>query len=107
MSTDIDNSSSAKRAFELHFQEIFTGERIDIIASDKVRAQVVAKTRFQTGLAHIETLELCNGEKVVFQIVELNLQATIKVDVTKPFVSVKIINGQLQVDGTDIRPGYL
>ena len=107
MSSDIDNRGGAKSAFEFHFQEIFTGERIDILTGDEVRAQVVAKTRFQTGLAHIETLELCDGEEVTLRIEELNLKVTVRVDVTKPFVTVRMMDGQLQVENAAMSPGYL
>lgn len=107
MSAEIDERECAKSSFEFHFQEIFTGERIDIITGDEVRAQIMAKTRFQTGLAHIETLKLCDEEEVVLMIGELNLKATVKVDVTKPFVTVKMMDEQLQVENTDMRPGYL
>jgi hypothetical protein len=67
----------------------------------------VTKTRYQTGLAHIEPLKLCDGEEVVLMIGEWNLKATVKVDVTKPFVTVKMMDEQLQVENTDMSPGYL
>ena len=74
---------------------------------DEVQAQVRAKTRFQTGLAHIESLELCDGEEVTLLIGELNLKATVNVDVTKPYVTVNMVDGQLQVGNTAMSPGYL
>ena len=107
MSADIDQQAREKSTFEFHFQEIFTGERVDMMTGKEVRAQIEAKTRFQTGLAHIETLQLRDGEEVVIAIGKVNLKATVKVDVTKPFVTVKMVDGALQVENTDTRPGYL
>lgn len=107
MSSDIDKQDCEKSTIEFHFQEIFTGEQIVIKLGDEVRAQIVAKTRFQTGLAHIESLELCEGEEVTLYIGEMDLKAIVKVDVSKPFVTVKMRDGQLQVENTAMRPGYL
>lgn len=107
MFADIDQRQGAKSTFEFHFQEIFTGERIDLITGDEVRAQIKAKTRFQTGLAHIEILRLSDGEEVVIAVGELDHKAIIKVNVTKPFVTVRMMDGRLQVENTETRPGYL
>ena len=97
----------SKSSFEFHFQEIFTNERIDIITDNEVRAQVVAKTQFQTGLAHVEKLELKDEEEVTLLIRELNLKSTFKVDATKPFVTIRKTDDALHVDHTAKRPGYL
>lgn len=107
MASDIDQQARKKSTFEFHFQEVFTGERIDMISGGTVHAQIVAKTRFQTGLAHIETLRLRNGEQVVIAIEKMNLRKTVKVDVAKPFVTLKMIDGSFQVEKTETRPGYL
>ncbi len=100
-------SNCTQNTFEFHFQEIFSGERIDILTGGNVRAHVVATTRFQTGLAQIEKITLCDQEEVTLLIKELNLEASLRVDITKPFVTVNMRNGQFQVDKTSTRPGYL
>jgi len=101
------NTASNCTQIEFHFQETFSGERIDIVTGDSVRADVVATTRFQTGLAHIEKIPLYDQEEVTLLIKELNLEASLRVDITKPFVRVNMRNGQLHVDKTSTRPGYL
>ena len=107
MAIEIDERDCGKKPIEFHFQEIFRGERIDIMTGDEILAQVTAKTRFQTGLAHIETLELCDGEEVRLEIRELDLKASLEVDVTRPYVTVNLIDGQLRVETTTVSPGYL
>lgn len=102
-----DKENRSKATVELHFQEIFSGEHIDIVVDGEVRAQFVAKTRFQTGLAHIETIELYDEQEVVLKIQELNLKATVKVERYKPFVIVKLKGGKLHTENTEISPGYL
>jgi hypothetical protein len=92
---------------EFHFREGFRGVRIDILGGGRVLAQVLAKTRFQSGLAHIEILELHDGDEVQLLIGELNLETDIKVDATRPFVLVELMDGNLRVEDTATRPGYV
>ncbi len=47
---------------ELHFQEGFDGEDIEILVGGRVVARMRLRTRMQTGLAHIEKLMLSNDE---------------------------------------------
>lgn len=107
MAAEIKEEDCEKAAIEFHFQEIFCGERIDIMINDEIQAQVMAKTRFQTGLAHIETIELCDGEEVTLVIGELDLKARVHVDVTKPYVTVNMTDGQLRLENIATSPGYL
>jgi len=105
--SSISARSREHYSFEFHFQEVFTGEQIKIITHHKVQAQIVARTKFQTGLAHIETLELADKEEVTLLIEELNLELTFEVDAKKPFLAIRMADGNLQVDYTATRPGYL
>jgi len=96
-----------KRSIELHFQEGFRGVRVDILCGNSVLASIFAKTQFQTGLAHIETLELIDGQALTISIAESDLKKDFEIDATKPFVTVAIVDGNLQTESTAIRPGYL
>ena len=98
---------SGATLIEFHFQELFTGERIDLLAGDRVLARFVANTRFQIGLAHIERLELADGDEVTVRIDERGLQATVTVDIDKPIVTVRLMDGQLQIESRSTTPGYV
>lgn len=98
---------SEKVLVEFHFVEFFSNDRIDISVGDEVRSQVVATTKFQTGLAHIERLELHDGEKVSLRIEESNLETTLKVDINAPFIIVRLTDRQLRAEAAPTSPGYL
>lgn len=104
---DIPRENNATTSFEFHFQEGFRGERVKLQCGDSVPIEILARTRFQTGLAHIETLELTDGQEVSIHITELDIETTFKVDAAKPFVTLTIVDGLLRVGNTATRPGYL
>lgn len=93
--------------FEIHFQEGFSGEPVELMAGDAIVSQFTVQTRFQTGLARIEILDLCDGEEVMIRIGEEESGSTFRVDATRIFVTVTLQDGVLQIKHTDIRPGYL
>ena len=99
--------STGTTPIQFHFQELFTGEQIDLLAGDRALARFVARTRFQTGLAHIERLELADGDEVTVRIDELDLEATVTVDPDRPFVAIRLENGQLQIESRATTPGYV
>lgn len=107
MTVDTNIKKSLKVPVEFHFQGIFSGEEIDIVVDDEVMAQVVAKTQIQTGLALIETIELKNKQDVLFVIKDLNLKATVKVESSKPFVTINLTDGKLYIKNMEVSPGYL
>ena len=107
MSSSNDDATCARQTIEFHFQEIFSGERIALLTGDDVRARFVASTQFQIGLAHIERLELCDGEAVTIRVEDLNLDVTVNIEVAKPFVTVNLQNGQVRIDKVEKTPGYV
>lgn len=104
-----DNSEleKATTTIELHFREGFRGVQIDILSGRQLLTQVFAKTRFQSGLAHIESLNLHDGDEVRLLIGELGIETDFKVDATRPFVLVELMDGNLRVGDTATRPGYV
>ena len=70
-------------------------------------AEITARTKFQTGLAHIETLSLEDGGDVSVRIDALGFEARHQVDTAKPFVTVTLTDEGLLLDDTDRRPGYV
>ncbi|MEH6631562.1 MAG: hypothetical protein V7776_12070 [Halopseudomonas aestusnigri] len=105
---------------ELHFQEGFDGEDIEIIVGNRVVTRLKLRTRMQTGLAHIEKLMPFEDEarqEVQIAIAELGQICCIKaadndtvyeVGKSEPeFVLVNLQDGKLTFQTTYTAPGYL
>lgn|GEM_PF-1973854 len=92
---------------EIHFQEIFSGERIEVLAGGAIVADITAKTRFQTGLAHIERLRLRDGEEVTLRIPALGLETKAVIEVARPYLTVTLSHGQLTAHSVATCPGYV
>lgn len=78
-----------------------------VSAAQETLATVTLKTRMQTGLAHVETLHLTDGEEVTLVCEERHLTSKIKVDATQPFIIVALMDGVFEIVVTDQMPGYL
>jgi hypothetical protein len=63
-----------KRSCELHFQEGFTGQTVTLAVDGQARSAFEARTRTQTGLARIETLEAGPGQTITVGIPEYGIQ---------------------------------
>lgn len=64
---------------ELHFQEVFSGETVRISRNGNQIGERKLKTRFQTGLAHIEKIEVDLGDTIKVEIVEKSVSSSIKI----------------------------
>jgi hypothetical protein len=53
---------------ELHFQDGFNGEGIEVLVDGGVRAAFTAKTRYQINLAHVAEVDLKPGQKLAIRI---------------------------------------
>jgi hypothetical protein len=95
------------RKYEFHFQEGFDGQRIAIIASGRTLARITAKTRPQTGLAHIEVLQLSAGDQLKL-IVEGDARAAqFTLSDTEQYIVINLTANALQVAPSATCPGYL
>ncbi|WP_048709316.1 hypothetical protein [Microvirga massiliensis] len=57
-----------RHAIELHFREGFDGQEIEVMVNGQPVASFTARTRMQIGLAHIEKLEIGEGDSVIVRI---------------------------------------
>ena len=96
-----------KLNIELQFTEGFTGQNISIRVEGEIVANFTAQTKFQTGLAHIEMLDLRDGKEVTVTIGEPEIELRLDVDASQPFITFVLQDGTLNVSKTDKRPGYL
>ena len=92
---------------EIHFQELFQGEPVDIVVGGEVRARVEPRTDFATALAHIEPIEVREGEEVTLRIADGDVEASVRVDASTPFVVATLSQGRLTLRRTETRPGYV
>lgn len=92
---------------ELHFTEGFSGQEISIHVADRIVAEFSAQTKFQTGLAHIEMLDLRDGQEVVINFSDPKTSVHLDVDASHRFVTFALQDGKLTTRKTDTRPGYL
>lgn len=97
----------SKMQIELHFTEGFSGEEISILVEGRIVAEFSAQTKLQTGLAHIEMLDLPDGEEVVVNINRPKTSVHLDVDASHPFVTFALQDGVLLTRKTDLRPGYV
>jgi hypothetical protein len=93
--------------YELHFQEGFTGETVEVLVDDKVVASFEARTRMQIGLAHIERLELSPGDVVTIRIAGGPVSASVTVTKGKNFVNINLKDQKLDLETTEGSPGYV
>jgi hypothetical protein len=106
MSSD-ERSNGKRHHFEFHFREGFTGQTFEIVSAGIVRATVTARTRLQIGLAHIEAIELHDGEEVLIRQKATQNETSIRVHHDRPFVVLQWVNGKLEAEAIGQSPGYL
>ncbi len=92
---------------EVHFQEGFHGQRVRLMVAGRTVADFLARTRVQTGRAHVETLDLDDGDEVLIRLDDPPLEERVVVDVGKPFVTVYFNDQQLNLHKESRMPGYL
>lgn len=92
---------------ELHFQEGFSGELVDVCVGDEVLTSFEAKTRYQISLAHIESLTLEPRRKVSIRIKELDLLKTFRLKAGVSFVTINLVDGALVIKQEESSPGYV
>lgn len=92
---------------ELHLQEGFAGETVDIEVDGVQVARIAARTRMQTGLAHIEKLALQPGQTVTVRLHASNLFGQHTVAAGQPYIQVTLDHGALRIRASAALPGYL
>ena len=92
---------------ELHFQEGFSGEAVEVQVTGKAAAHFVARTKVQTGLAHIQKLELADGTTVRITVPATGAEASVKVSKASPHIAVNLVNKKLDIEAKKESPGYL
>jgi hypothetical protein len=94
------------REIELHLQEGFGGETVEIALDDAPLARVAARTRMQLGLAHVERLQARAGQTLSVAIPQKHLAARLVLDAASPFVTANLVGGELRLAHPQEPPRY-
>jgi hypothetical protein len=92
---------------ELHFQDGFSGESIEVLVDGKVRAVFTAKTRYQINLAHIAKVDLKPGQKLAIRVENTGGTIEFPTSGTGKYYVISKNFEQIVVKRTDNMPGYL
>ncbi len=93
--------------YELHLQEGFSGEGVEVLVDGEIVAEFEARTRMQIGVAHVEKLVLDPGQTVTVRIRDGDIQGSIKATTGKKFIIVNLSGRLLNMQISNERPGYL
>jgi hypothetical protein len=105
--SDEKGNGAMSDACEFHFQEGFTGEVVTLEIDGREIARFNARTRFQTGLAQIETVALEDGQVVTIRVPERSLTELYQKAPGDRWVAVNIAGGKLSVRSVEASPGYV
>lgn len=92
---------------ELHLQDGFAGETIEIVVNGELRAEFRAKTRYQINLAHVEEVDLTAGDTLTVRVKGTAAFAEIRVEKVYKYYVISKRADELLVDPTDELPKYL
>jgi antitoxin (DNA-binding transcriptional repressor) of toxin-antitoxin stability system len=96
----------AMREIELHLQEGFRGETVAIRLDGAPVAELVARTRMQLGLAHVERLQVRAGQTLALAIPAARLEASLVLDADSPVVTANLVGGALRLAYPQAPPRY-
>jgi len=92
---------------ELHFQDGFSGETVEVLVNGEVKASFVAKTRYQINLAHIEPVSLTIGDTLSIRIKEPPASVDIKIESDHAYYVISKRGQALFVERTGDLPKYM
>lgn len=93
--------------FELHFQEGFSGESVVVEVDGLPVSRFTANSRFQTGLAHIERVQITDGSEIKIAIPAAGAKATIKASRLTPYIVINLKDKRLLLEANAESPGYM
>lgn len=92
---------------ELHLQDGFVGENIEVLVNGEHRAEFQAKTRYQINLAHVEEVDLEVGDTLTVKIKGSTHSADLKIKKVHTFYVISNRAGDLLVNPTDEPQRYM
>ena len=92
---------------ELHFQDGFSGETIEVLVDGQVQAQLQLKTRYQINLAHVEQLAVEPAQDLMVRSADTGEAIKVPVDIGKAYYIISKRQEHLVVDATDQLTRYM
>lgn len=92
--------------WELHFQEGFTGEGVEVRVDGSVVESFEARTRMQTGKARVLRLDLEAGQAVSIALVGGGPAGSFPVRGESPYVRINLVDGDLVIEPGKDMPRY-
>jgi len=92
---------------EFHFQEGFAGELVTVAVDGVLRVQFEARTRLQTGVAHIELVAVDPGQTVTIAVPIHSVQCEYRISGIDHWVTINLVDHKLVVQRSEGSPGYL
>jgi hypothetical protein len=93
--------------YQLHFQEGFSGETVQVSVGGTELVRFVATTRQQIGLAYIERLQLSPGETVQISIMTKGISESFVLKKGEYHVCINLVQDKLEIISSKKSPGYL
>lgn len=98
---------SVDQTLELHFQEGFFDEPVEVRVDGREAVSFDATTRLQTGLAAIHSIEARTGGTLTVLLPARGLSAEAHIARGIHYITVNLQDGSLVLRPTDASPGYL
>jgi hypothetical protein len=92
---------------EFHFQEGFSGELVTVAVDGVLRAQFEARTRLQTGVAHIELVAVAPGQTVTIAVPIHSVHGEYQISESDHWVTINLVDNKLVIQRSEGSPGYL
>lgn len=92
--------------FEVHLQNGFRDDPVEIERNGVVEAEVTATTRFQIGAADVIPIDGEEGDELTIRLPAHGDQVSLRLSRTQRYVLVQNEGGQLRVDASEQSPRY-
>jgi hypothetical protein len=92
---------------ELHFQDGFSGETVEVLVNGEVRAAFSAKTRYQINLAHMEPVRVKLGDLLSIRVKDSPVSIEMKVETDQKYYVISRREHALFVERTNELPKYM
>lgn len=91
---------------EIHLQNGFRDDPVDVVVDGVLRARTTATTRFQVGLADILSVNVQRGSIVEIRLPAIGKIERVPIQPDRPYVVVQKEGGDLRVDVTSDEQRY-
>jgi len=91
---------------EIHLQNGFRDDPVDVVVDGVLRARTTATTRFQVGLADILSVNVKRGSTVEIRLPAIGKIERVQIQPERPYVVVQKEGGDLRVEVTSDEQRY-